>query len=112
MLMPAVHAVEDADRHAARAPGRDARKLASRERDAHQRAALTRARRLASGVIGSIEQPGARKKRSPLVSSMAACASRETPCGGPEVIVSSCETPPITARSVSATISDNDGLPC
>src|SRR2546425_12268240 len=105
--MPAMDAVEHPDRHAARPARRDARKFAPRERDTHQRAALTSARRLASGVAGSIEQPGARKKRCPWVSSIASRASRETPCGGPRGSVPSLERPPITALEVSQAISDN-----
>src|SRR5262249_39748918 len=85
VLVAAVHSVENADRYAARPAGRDARQLAPGERDAHQRAALTRARRFASGVLGSIEQPGASRNRRAFVSSIAARASPETPPGGPDV---------------------------
>ena len=76
VLVAAVHAVEDADRHRGRPSRRDARQLAPRERDAHDRAASTSACRFAGGVAGSIEQPGASRKRTVVGLGAAPCAPR------------------------------------
>jgi len=85
--MPPVYAVEDADGDGAVAAGRGAEQfvVGQRHRDAslpprdvplrapavHSRATPTAARRLASGVWGDMEQPGASRKRRPPVVAMA-----------------------------------------
>src|SRR5574341_1133148 len=110
MLVATMDSVEYPDCDGAGTPGRDAREFPPRQRNGHDRAACTSARRFTSGVSGSIEQPGARRKRLPPVSMIARSASLTTSVGDPAVMVDSCDTPPMTARPESDATSVSDGF--
>ena len=70
VLVPAMNAIELAQREGAGPPGSGPAQLLTRELPGHaggSRSAWTAARRFSGGVWGEMEQPGASRKRRPSV---------------------------------------------